>query len=183
MGTLRLGQHRLCWGSARRTLLILLLLPGCAGREVIPQDLRDRVDQEVTFAELKEDPTSLQGRLVVVGGVVLSAKLMKEKTRIEVLQLPLESSLEPRTDLTASQGRFLAFQEAFLDPATIPSGTRVTMVGEVTGATSLPLDETEYTYPTLAVRKLTVWPKSMPSYWFRPYPYFGAYWGPYWGPY
>ncbi len=169
--------------SIQAPIVTLLLLSGCAGPEVIPQELRDQVDKEITFAKLIEDPDSFEGRLIVMGGVVLSATLLKEGTRIEVLQLPLQPSHEPETDLRASQGRFLAFEEGFLDPATLPNGTGITVVGEVTGAARLPLDEREYTYPTLAVKKLTVWPKMMPAYWFRPYPYFGAYWGPYWGHY
>lgn len=66
---------------------------------------------------------------------------------------------------------------------TIPIGTRITVVGEVSGSTTHPLDEIEYVYPTLEIKALTVWPPKLPAYWFRPYPYFGVYWGSYWGPY
>ncbi len=86
----------------------------------------------------------------------------------------------------ASRGRFLAFQQTFLDPATVPAGTRVTIVGEVTGATTLPLDETDYTYPTLEIKNIKVWPKAEGyPYWYSPYAgpsYWGPYWHPYWGP-
>ena len=165
-------------------LAMSLALPyGCATPDVIPAELLDRVDRAVSFVQVKEAPASYQGHLIVVGGVVLSAKLLKEGTRIEILQLPLGSSQEPGIKLTTSQGRFMAYKKDFLDPATLPVGTRVTVVGEVTGAITLPVDETEYTFPTLEIKKLTVWPKMVPSYWFRPYPYFGAYWGSYWGPY
>ena len=115
---------------------------------------------------------------------MLSVKPIKQNgTRIEVLQLPLASDYEPHGPLTKSGGRFLALHKAFLDPATIPTGTRVTVVGEVTGSMTLSLEEVDYVYPTLEIASLTVWPPKLPAYWFRPYPYFGAYWGPYWGPY
>lgn len=164
-------------------LVSLLLLSACAGANVIPPALKDRVDRTVSFLQVKEAPSSYQGRLIAVGGVVLSAKRLKDATRIEVLQLPLDGSLEPGVRLTESQGRFLAFHREFLDPATLPAGTRVTVVGEVTGSITLSLDETEYAYPTVEVKSLTVWPRLMPPYGFPPYPYFGAYWGSYWGPY
>ena len=61
---------------------------------------------------------------------------MKGGTQLEVLQLPLEDDQGPVTERTASKGRFLAWQKEFLDPATIADGTRVTIVGEVTGACS-----------------------------------------------
>lgn len=166
--------------------LLFPLLSSCAGYDsnVVPRALQNQVDRTIEFSQLQASPFSYRGRLLVLGGEVLSAKRLKEGTRIEVLQLPLEGSQEPGFDRTRSEGRFLAIQKEFLDPATIPAGTRVTVTGEVTGATTMPLDETEYTYPTLEVKNLKVWPKfARRPYPYRPWPY--AYWGPYpyWGPY
>lgn len=129
---------------------------------------------------LKDSPDSYRGRLLVLGGEVLTAKRLKDGTRIEVLQLPLDGSQRPEWDRTASEGRFVALQKGFLDPATLPGGTRVTLVGEVTGVMTLPLDETEYTYPTLEIKTLKVW-----SDWTAVQDGSPAYrsplWGPYWG--
>ena len=167
--------------------LSIIVVSGCATRsyDVVPDALESQVDQTVAFSQLKESPDTYRGRLVVLGGEVLSAKRLKEGTRIEVLQLPLEGSHDPVHERTASEGRFLALQKEFLDPAKLPSGTRVTITGEVIGSTTLPLDETRYTYPTLEIKNLTVWPR-MERYRARPYyPYSGPYLGPYgyYGPY
>jgi outer membrane lipoprotein len=122
----------------------------------------------------------------MLGGEVLNAKRLKDATRIETLQLPLDEDGIPVTDRTASEGRFLAVKKEFLDPATLPHGTRVTIVGEVTGAATLPLDETEYTYPVLEIKDLKVWQKmdvlarQYRPYPYRPYPYGPLYWRP-WG--
>jgi outer membrane lipoprotein len=144
---------------------------------VVPPALESQVDQSVTFSQLKESPDSYRGRLVVLGGEVLSAKRLKEGTRIEVLQLPLTNSQEPVGERTASEGRFLAFQKDFLDPAKYPPGTRVTITGEVTGARTQALDETEYTYPTLEIKNVNVWPRIIDGG-RLPRQY---YWAPYWG--
>ena len=170
------------------SLFLLLAASGCATRsyDAVPSDLRSQVDRTVAFTELKESPDSYRGRLVVLGGEVLSAKRLKEGTRIEVLQLPLSGAQDPVYNRTASQGRFMALQKEFLDPAKLPPGTRVTITGEVTGSTTQPLDESQYTYPVLDVKSLTVWPAIEP-YRARPYypyyyPYYpGPYWGPHWG--
>lgn len=170
-------------GFVRVAVLICLLAAGaCAGPRVIPQGLVDRVDRTITFTDLQTDPERLRGRLVVLGGSVIAARRLAEHTRIEVLQLPLDESLEPGTVLTRSKGRFLAFHENFLDPAVLPAGTRITVVGEVTGSITAPLDESTYTYPTLTVKKMTIWPYLLPGYKFGPYPYLGAYRGPLVGP-
>ena len=160
-----------------------VLLAGCAGVSVVPPDLKDKVDEKVSFLQVKASPLSYTGRLIVAGGMVLTAKPLKQDgTRIEILELPLGEDYEPTGRLTDSQGRFLAFHKEFLDPATIPMGTRVTVVGEVTGSVTLPMDEVDYVYPTLDIKAVTVWQPKVPLWWSRPYPYFGAYWGPYWGP-
>lgn len=166
------------------TIMTGLLVAGCAGVPVIPPDLKEKVDWSISFLQLKASPPSYQGRLLVLGGMVLNVKPLKQDgTRIEVLQLPLDNEYEPLNRLTNSSGRFVAFHNDFIDPATIPVGTGITVVGEVTGATNLQIDDVDYTYPTLNIKSMTVWVPKPPVFWGRPYPYFGAYWGSYWGPY
>ncbi len=172
------------WRRVRAPVLCAALLGACVGPDAfVPVSLRDQVDRELSFVQLKERPESFQGKLVVYGGMVLSAKRLKEATRLEVLQLPLDGSLEPVEPLTKSAGRFLAFQKQFLDPAILPPGTAVTVVGEVTGVTTLSLDEIEYDYPTLEIKALKVWPR--PGPWYRVgagYDFGPAYTLPYRGP-
>ncbi|MDE3226253.1 MAG: Slp family lipoprotein [Nitrospirota bacterium] len=166
-----------------RLLFVALLgaTVGCASPSIVPASLQLQVDRTLTFARLKESPDSYRGRLILVGGEVLSAKRLKDGTRVEILQIPLEESQAPGTDRMTSEGRLLAIQKEFLDPATIPPGTRVTIVGEVAGAMTLPLDETDYTYPTLEIKHLKVWPMrdNQAS---RPGSYSGPAWHPFYGP-
>jgi outer membrane lipoprotein len=162
------------------TLLGAALLAGCASDSVIPASLEAQLDKSLTFAQLRESPDSYRGHVLVLGGEVLSARRLKEGTKIEVLEIPLEGSLRPGPDRTASRGRFLAIQKEFLDPATIPPGTRLTLVGEVTGSVTDKLDETDYTFPMLEVRSLRVWPR-VESFSHIPYYYYppSFYWRPY----
>mgnify|MGYP003337179058 CR=1 FL=1 len=163
-----------------------LLAAGCTSNGQLPEHDQAGTAQP-SFLQVKAEPDSYKGQPVVFGGEVLGARRLKDSTRIEILQLPLTSSLYPITDLTQSQGRFVAMHREFLDPATIPEGTFVTVTGEVAGAMTLPLDETDYTYPIIEIKNLRVWKKedTAPMY-IRPYigprPYGGPYWGPYWNP-
>jgi len=164
-----------------RTLLsavaLLVTLAGCAST----QEAEDR--QGLTFLQVKATPDSFHGQSVIFGGKVLTARRQKDGTRIEILQLPLDQSMRPGYDLTQSQGRFIALYREFLDPATIPPGTRVTVRGEVSGSVTLPLDETDYTYPAISIKHVQVWPASedmAPR--IRPYMGPGPSWGPYWSP-
>ena len=67
------------------------------------------------------------------------------------------------------------------------------MIAEITGHKTQPLDEVDYTYPTLTIRTLKVWPEQRYMPWPGPYylylyrypfrlpyhPYYPAYWDPY----
>lgn len=168
---------------------VVLSMSGCASisSPVIPENLADRINPNLTFEQIKNNPTAHHGAVLELGGEVLSAKRFSDHTRLMVLQLPLKDNHEPVTDRTQSRGRFLAIYKKFLDPATVPPGTRITMVGELTGVREEPLDEMPYTYPTFSVLFLKIWPPAAPSpYWYPYNPYFfywGPYWGRYWGPY
>jgi len=142
--------------TAAWAALIPMLVAACA-TQVIPKELEGQVDRDVSFLQVKQAPASYKNRIIVLGGEVLSVKRVSDSTRIELLQLPLDSSFEPTRDRTKSLGRFLAIEKEFVDAATLPAGTVVTVIGEVAGATTLPLDETEYAYPTLAVKHVKLW--------------------------
>lgn len=169
-----------------RTLLtavtLLVTLAGCASS----QEAGDGSDaQTLTFRQVKATPDSFRGQSVVFGGKVLTARRQKDGTRIEILQLPLDQSSRPGYDLTQSQGRFIALQREFLDPATLPHGTRVTVTGEVSGSITLPLDETDYAYPVIDIKRVQVWagsedmaPRISPYYYMGPGPYWRPW--PYW---
>lgn len=163
------------------TLALLITLTGCAST----QDTEDSPDpQALTFLQVKTAPDSFKGQPAVFGGMVLTARRLKDGTRIEILQLPLDRSMHPGYDLSKSQGRFVALQREFLDPATLPHGTRITVAGNLAGSIALPLDETEYIYPIIDVKSLQVWnavEEAAPR--IRPQIGPGPYWGPYWSPY
>lgn len=137
------------------------------------------------FSHIKATPESFKGQTLVLSGQVLSARRLKDGTRLEVLQLPLNNAQQPSLDLMKSQGRFVAIQREFLDPATVPPGTFITVTGELTGSVTLPLDETDYVYPTIDIKSFRTWIPSQDSdqFRYRPYPYYGPFWHPYWGPY
>ncbi len=143
-------------------------------------------EEGISFIQLKATPDSYKGQQVMLSGRVLGARRLKEGTRIEVLQLPLEESQQPSGDLTRSQGRFVGMHKEFLDPATLPPGTFITVTGDVTGTITLPLDDTDYAYPVIEIRQLKVvlHAGEAPMIRARPMmPYWGPYWSPYWRPY
>ncbi len=141
---------------------------------------------QISYAEAQATLESYSGQSVTFSGKVLEARRLKEGTRIIILQLPLTSSLQPTMDLSRSEGRFVALQKDFLDPATVPPGTFLTVTGALAGTVVMPLDETEYTYPLVHITNLRVWTEEEEAPRIRrpigPGPYWGPYWSPYWSP-
>ncbi|GJL55632.1 MAG: hypothetical protein NPIRA02_27640 [Nitrospirales bacterium] len=154
---------------------------------IVPKNLQGQVEQNLSFTQIKEAPDSHTGKLILVGGEILSAKRFKDHTRLTILQLPLTDDQEPTSNRTQSEGRLLAFQSEFLDPATVPGGTRVSLIGKITGSQTEPLDEMDYEYPTMTIQHIKVWEESdREGYGNRPYygyPYGGPFWGYYGGLY
>ncbi|MBV6469738.1 MAG: hypothetical protein NBKEAIPA_01645 [Nitrospirae bacterium] len=162
-------------------LSLLLLLPvvmsGCATTSVVPDALQPQIDRTGTFPTVWESPDAYRGKVVVWGGEVLKTKALQGGTQFEVLQLPLDEGDAPTAQRTASRGRFFAWQREFLDPATVTDGTRVTIVGEVTGAAVDKLDEADYRYPTLEVIHLHRWEPNQLDEQRIPGPYWGVFGG------
>ncbi|MCC2642365.1 MAG: exported protein of unknown function [Nitrospira sp.] len=186
---------------AAACIVTAALLAGCAqsahqsGRDlldkILPDQLQQQVDESLSFTELKSNSGAHQGKTVMLSGIVLKSKRVKDRTEIEVLQIPTGSGAAPPQDRARSQGRFLATKSGeFLDPAVVDAGTPVTIVGEVGTAVTRAMDDGEYTYPVIEVKHLVDWDEVNPQIRSAPYAYpYGrsmyaypySYWGPYGG--
>jgi outer membrane lipoprotein len=144
----------------------------------IPLELENEIDRSVRFADLQQAPSEYVGRTVMLGGTVIKGKRTKEGTELEVLQRPTGEEGKLTEDRLRSEGRFLAVQEAFLDPATFPQGTPITVIGTVKGVTTRRLDESDYVYPVLEVKHVIDW-KTVASQNRDRSLYYGSYYPPY----
>lgn len=151
------------WLSSSKTAVLMhivacaLLVPACSGSKVIPPELAEQIDTSVSYRDIQASPQAVQGRTVLLGGEVLSARRVQDGIELEVLQLPVKGDDPPAERRTESQGRFLALDRGGGDPASYPPGTRVTIVAGVTGEDTRRLDESTYRYPTVDVKHLYVW--------------------------
>jgi outer membrane lipoprotein len=135
----------------------LLSLSACSGSKVIPSEFKDQIDSSLSFRDIQASPQSYQGRTVVLGGEVLGARRVQDGVELEVLQLPVNGDDPPSDRRMDSEGRFLALDRGGADPASFLPGTKLTLVGAVTGEETRRLDESSYRYPTVDVKHLYVW--------------------------
>ena len=162
--------------------MMLWTMAGCVSLSSSPfaEKWESQVTPHVLFSQVLQDPQAFMGTTLKVGGEVISAKRYPDRTEVMVLQLPLEADSVPGMVRAQSLGRLIAVQKTFLDPATLPPGTRLTLIGTVTGNQTVQVDEQSKTYPVLAIKVLHVWPAVPPGY----YPYGPSYRRayPFWGP-
>ena len=138
-------------------LFALLMTAGCG--PAFPRETLDRLNRNISFAELKKDPERFKGAWVMLGGTIIATRNTREGTLMEILQQPLDTGGKPlETDLT--EGRFLVQSDVFLDSAVYHRGRMITVVAEVIGRKDLPLDEIIYPYPLLGVKELQLWGSS-----------------------
>lgn len=164
----------------------------------VPLGLEQEIDTTISFADLKRAPGEYIGRTVMIGGNVIRAKRTEAGTEVEILQLPTEKEGTLTEERLRSEGRFLAVRDTFLDPASLPQGTPLTVIGTVKGETTRPLDESDYMYPILEIKHIIDWNSIAAQrrrdrspyygYYYPPYGHsgfspYGGFWGPYGGGY
>lgn len=157
-------MNKTLWFRYIALCAVAALMAGCA--PPFPREAMDKIDRRLTFRELAAAPDAHKGVWVLLGGAIISVKNTQEGTLLEILQKPVDSDGRP-LDTDASEGRFLAVTDQYLDAAVYQPGRSIGVIGEVTGRQAMPLDEIMYTYPLLRVRALHLWkPYSGPRFFF-----------------
>ena len=149
--------------------MALCLLSGCF--HAVSRGVLKEVDKEITFSALLKEPTAYQGRVVLLGGVIVKTVNKQEGSLLEVYQTSVDREGRP-TDTDRSEGRFLALYQGFLDSEIYSKGREVTIAGTVQGEKVQPLGEIEYRYPYLVIKEIHLWEEEKPVQ-YEPYP-----WGP-----
>ncbi len=81
-----------------------------------------------------------------------------------------------------SSGRYIVMSSKFLDPTIFRAGMKITVAGQVAGKKTMVVDQTNYTYPVVAVKQLVLWRISYYAYPYDYWDYWPSFYGPYWGP-
>lgn len=139
-------------------VLIALLATLAAGCATAPLST-EGVAAGLTPAGAAAEPSAADGRIVLWGGIIVAAKNLEERTRLEIVGYPLDSrSQRPLLD-DEPLGRFLAYHDGYLETAEFGAGRRVTVRGTVTGTERGRVGEAGYTYPTVRIEALEPWPQ------------------------
>ena len=169
----------------KRTFLIsavLLVLAACSpvlNREVMKEGVR-----EFSLNYLRETPEVFQGKLFILGGLIVETRFTENGSQIEALYVPVDS-YGYLAKSAQSQGRFIAVfpkSKGLLDPMVYKRGREITLAGEFLEARKGRIDKMEYVYPVFEIKEIYLWEESK-DYGWPAYPYYYPYYGSWGWPY
>lgn len=139
-------------------VLMALMLPVLAGCASAPLST-EGVAAEITPASAAAEPSAADGRTVLWGGVIVAAENLEERTRLQVVGYPLDDRSQRPLTRREPLGRFLAYRDGYLETAEFGAGRRLTVRGTVTGSERGRIGEADYTFPTVRIEALELWPE------------------------
>ena len=161
---------------------IVIIAGACS---VMTPALEKSATGQPPFDQLLARPDRYLGQSVILGGYVLEVHNQPERTRLIVVQAPLGTGREPKSQ-DLSQGRIIATVKGFLDPEVYAKGRKITLGGEVSGGSGVDPQPEPFPYVSLEATEIYLWPRPAPisdPYWwpygydpwwgFYPYPWYG----------
>lgn len=145
--------------------------------------------QNISFQAMLANSDAYKGRMVIWGGRILKTVNETNGGFVYVLQAPLDNQEWP-ISTRFSQGRFMAWSSAFLDPEVYRKGAKVTIAGLLSGKEVRNVDGNIYAYPAVELRETYFWSQQPAHYtgspawgWYGPYgQYYENYRGDYYSP-
>lgn len=112
-----------------RLFLVLVAAFGLSACSYLPEELNASTEQVVTgykaFAESQGEVTND----VRLGGIIAKVDNFKDKTRLEIVNLPINKSGKPDIDQEPT-GRFAVYFDGYLEPVAFSQGRLVTIVAK-----------------------------------------------------
>jgi len=165
-------------------IITAMILFSCA--PVLREETMRIASRDVPISDIRTNPHFYDGKLFVLGGVIVNTKLTERGSLIEAVYVPVDSRGYLK-DVERLNGRFLAIfpkEKGILDPLIYRKGREITLAGEFIETRTGKIDEMEYTYPVFEIKELYLWEERYyitPAYplWYHYYPYW--WYDPWWG--
>ncbi|MBW3694480.1 Slp family lipoprotein [Vibrio sp. T187] len=133
--------------------LAFLVLAGCSS---LPTELTAKTEPVITDYQLWLDADPDTKPDVRLGGVIASVQNLDDKTRIEVVNLPIDSNGKPDLD-AEPKGRFVAYISGYAEPVSFAKGRMLTIVGTTAMPETGLVGEYEYTFPVMNAYGQRLW--------------------------
>jgi len=161
-------------------VLVLMVCGGCAANPA--STVSQAIVDDVSLTQARSAAEVYTGSTVRWGGMVTEVENKADKTWVFVVGRVLRDDAKPITD-SASEGRFVASFNGFVDPLVYKKGRPLTVVGSIEGNTVRAIGEYDYRFPVVAVSDSYLWSEPIKTkfiyapaprydyYYYHPYPY------------
>ncbi|OLQ94387.1 starvation-inducible protein [Vibrio ponticus] len=145
MKNLRFIKSALC-------VTALLALTACSSLpEQLASDNPNLITDYATWQQTPNVNTDVR-----LGGVIASVDNQADRTRIEVVNLPIDSAGKPDID-QEPKGRFVVYLQGFEDPVAFAPGRLITFLGSSNGTEVSPVGEFDYDFPVMNAQGYRLW--------------------------
>lgn len=138
-----------------RWLLAIISAAFLSACSSLPDNLQSDNPNIITDYQVWQSNSDGQNELRL-GGLIADVQNLKDKTRIEVVNLPISTSGKP--DISQEpQGRFVAYIDGFADPVTLSQGRLISLIGDSNGREEGKVGEFQYGFPVMNARAYHLW--------------------------
>ncbi|GAB2656863.1 Slp family lipoprotein [Vibrio panuliri] len=130
----------------------LLALSACSS---LPEQLVSDNPNLISDYATWQQQSAVQNE-VRMGGVIAEVENLADRTRIEVVNLPIDSVGKPDIGQEPN-GRFVAYLQGFEDPVAFAPGRLITFLGESNGSENGKVGEFDATFPVMNARGYRLW--------------------------
>jgi outer membrane lipoprotein len=132
----------------RQILLVLFAVFGLSACSSLPEELNATTEQVLTDYKAFAESQGQVNNDVRLGGIIAKVDNFKDKTRIEIVNLPISPSGQPDINEEPT-GRFAVYFDGYLEPVAFSQGRLVTVVGQSAGEEEGKIGEHEYIFPVI----------------------------------
>lgn len=178
-------RRRSRWTRGGWCALLLLSLSVLSGCVTVPDEIRGTsATPQMDLIRVMNAPNLYVGQESRFGGRIADIRNEANRTRLEIVTLPLDNAGRPRLD-EPSEGRLVAYVNGFLEPVEFKNQL-ITVVGPITGSEQGKIGERPYTFVVVKVEGYKRWrvvqqmvlpPRAYDPWWDRRYRHV---WGPGW---
>ncbi|GLT19796.1 starvation lipoprotein Slp [Vibrio zhanjiangensis] len=138
-----------------RFVVLTLFIFGISACSTLPEELMSsNPDVQTNYSDWKMSVESSQE--LRLGGVIASVTNLKDKTRLEVVNLPIGLTGKPDID-QEPQGRFVAYVDGFADPVKFAEGRLITLLGNSDGKEAADVGDYHYEFPVMKAIGYHLW--------------------------